>query len=85
MRIKKKKNIFIPGLDHLHHLIHDKTKSIIKTNLLLILLNLIIFCIGYLSFTYFGPLISLILFLISFLIYFFLRSKLSNNENVVKL
>lgn len=85
IRFKRKKNIFTPGLDHLHHLIYQKTKSIIKTNLSLILLNLIIFFIGYLSYTYFGSFISLILFIISFLIYYFLRSKLSNSKIFLKI
>ena len=85
IRFKRKKNIFTPGLDHLHHLIYEKTKSIIKTNLLLISLNLTIFCIGYLSYTYLGSFISLILFIISFLIYYFSRSKLSKNKYVMKI
>jgi UDP-GlcNAc:undecaprenyl-phosphate GlcNAc-1-phosphate transferase len=75
IRLKFKKNIFQAGLDHLHHLLHKKLKTIFLTNLVIILIQLILFIIGYLSFFYINKITSLILFVIIFFIYLFLRSK----------
>ena len=67
-RIINKENPFKAGLDHLHHKIFDKTKSIIYTNILLFITNVVLFIIGYCTFEYAGPLASLILFISSFII-----------------
>ena len=75
LRLKKKGNIFKSGLDHLHHIIHRKTKSIFLTNSIISSLNLIFFVVGYLSFIYINPLISFVLFIIFFSIFIILRIK----------
>lgn len=72
-RIKNNIDIFKPGQDHLHHLIYFKTKSKLKTNFLLFLINSIMFIFGYISFTYINSFASLILFIIFFFIFYFLR------------
>jgi UDP-GlcNAc:undecaprenyl-phosphate/decaprenyl-phosphate GlcNAc-1-phosphate transferase len=75
-RLKNKKNLFTPGLDHLHHIIFKKTKSIFFTNFSISTANIIFFIVGYLSFRFINPLTSLILFIIFFIIFILLRQKL---------
>lgn len=77
-RLKNKKNLFTPGLDHLHHIIFEKTKSIFLTNFSISATNIIFFIVGYLSFRFINPLTSLILFIIFFIIFILLRQKLLN-------
>ena len=74
IRIKNNKKLFKAGNDHLHHLIFKSTKSIFLTNLYLNLIHIILFTIGYLSFVMFNPLVSLILFMLLFIIFFTLRN-----------
>ena len=74
IRLKNKKNIFITGQDHLHHLIFKLTNSILLTNLSIIILNIIFFTIGYLSFYMVNSLFSLILFIFLFLVFFIFRN-----------
>jgi len=76
-RFFKKKEIFKPGLDHLHNFIFKKTKSLFLTNFYIVNLNFIFFIIGYLSFYYLNSIISLILFIIIFFIFFIIRKKIS--------
>lgn len=78
IRLKKNQNPFVPGTDHLHHELFNKTKSIFFTNLTITLLNVILFLIGYLSFIFISPLVALILFILLFFIFLFLRNKYSN-------
>ena len=73
-RIINKRNPFKAGLDHLHHKIFNKTKSILYTNILLFIMNIVFFVIGYYTFVYAGPLASLILFMLFFIIFFILRN-----------
>lgn len=75
-RLKDKKNLFSPGLDHLHYIIFKKTKSVFLTNFSISTTNIIFFIIGYLSFRFINPLTSLILFIIFFIIFILLRQKL---------
>ena len=75
IRLKKNRGLFKAGQDHLHHLIFRKTKSILLTNFLLFIINLILFFIGYLSFIIINPLASLILFIFLFFIFLFFRNK----------
>ncbi len=75
IRLIKKKHLFTAGQDHLHHIIYDKYKSIILTNLIIFALNIIFFIFGYLSFKLINSLLSLILFLLLFFIYFSVRKK----------
>ena len=76
IRIKHKRNIFKPGLDHLHHLLFKIYKSIFLVNLIIILINISLFIIGFLSFTYVHPIVSLILFFILFFIFLNFRISL---------
>lgn len=73
-RIKKKKSIFKPGQDHFHHLLFYKSKSIIKTNLIIFFINITMFIFGYLTFTYISSFSSLIMFIVFFFIFFYLRN-----------
>ena len=75
IRLINKKNIFMASQDHLHHIILRNTKSIFQTNLFLSIINILLFFIGYLSFLFINPIVSLILFLLLFKIFFFIRYK----------
>ena len=72
-RIINKQNIFKAGLDHLHHAIFKKTNSIFATNFLISIGNIILFIFGYVSYKLINPLVSLILFIFLFIIFFILR------------
>ena len=74
IRLMNKKNPFKAGLDHLHHIFFKKNKSIFLTNFLIVSTNIVFFTIGYISFEIFNPLISLILFLSLFIIFFIIRN-----------
>ena len=76
IRLKYKRNIFKPGLDHLHHLLFKIYKSIFLVNLIIILINISLFIIGFLFFTYVHPIVSLILFSILFFIFLNFRISL---------
>ena len=84
IRLNKKQDPFKAGLDHLHHIFYNKTKSIFLTNLFISSTNIILFIIGYLTFSLIGPIISLILFIILFFIYFFLRDKYSKTFKIIE-
>ncbi len=77
IRLMNNQNPFKAGQDHLHHLFFHKTKSIFVTNILICLINIIFFMIGYLSFLAINPLSSFILFVSIFIIFFILRYKYS--------
>jgi hypothetical protein len=49
-RLKNKQNIFRASQDHLHHLLLKKNKSVIFTNILIMIINLLMFIIGYFTF-----------------------------------
>lgn len=72
-RIINNKNPFKPGLDHLHHYLQKKIKSVFITNLLIFITNIFLFLIGYITFILFGSLTSLILFICFFIIFFMFR------------
>ena len=76
IRIINKKKIFGAGVDHLHHILLKKNKSLSLTNFLISIMNIIFFIFGYLSFKFINPLTSLILFIVLFIIFFILRKKL---------
>ncbi|MBD1155090.1 undecaprenyl/decaprenyl-phosphate alpha-N-acetylglucosaminyl 1-phosphate transferase [Pelagibacterales bacterium SAG-MED18] len=75
IRLKNNQDPFKAGLDHLHHILFKKSKSIFLTNLYIFMTNIFLFIIGYLSFFLIGPLSSLILYIICFLLFFALRYK----------
>tara|TARA_B110000977_G_C10945011_1_gene442354 strand:- start:5 stop:1015 length:1011 start_codon:yes stop_codon:yes gene_type:complete len=74
IRLKNKQNPFEAGTDHLHHRLFEKTKSIFLTNFLITSFNIILFLIGYLSFLFINELVSLILFVLFFMIFLILRN-----------
>ena len=76
IRLIKKKNPFKAGQDHLHHELFNLTKSLFITNLLLASANILFFTIGYLSYIITGPLISLICFITTFFLFYFIRIKI---------
>ena len=80
IRIINKKNLFIAGKDHLHHLILKKYKSVFFTNFLITSINITLFFVGYLSFKLINPLFSLMSFVIFFMIFFILRIKRINEK-----
>ena len=75
IRIINKKKIFGAGVDHLHHILLKKNKSLLLTNFLISTMNIIFFIFGYLSFKFINPLASLILFIFFFIIFFIIRKK----------
>ena len=74
IRLKNKQSPFKAGTDHLHHILFEKTKSIISTNLIMFFLNIALFLIGYISFLLFNELVSLILFITLSVVFLFLRN-----------
>lgn len=74
-RILRNKPIFHPGHDHIHYIFLKKFKSTLKVNLIILLINILFLFVGFLSFMI-GDMISLIIFIIFFTIYYFLRERL---------
>ena len=74
IRIRNKEKLFKAGKDHLHHIIFIKTNSTIFTNFLVSSINIFLFTIGYLSYSLVNPIVSFILFIICFIIFFVLRN-----------
>jgi UDP-GlcNAc:undecaprenyl-phosphate GlcNAc-1-phosphate transferase len=77
IRIKNNKKLFKAAQDHLHHILFKITKSLLLTNFLIVFINIILFIVGYFSFKYVNPLISLILFISFFFFFLFFRNKYS--------
>lgn len=79
IRVINKQNIFKPGLDHLHNVLYKKTKSLNLTNIIIFTKNIIFFSVGYLSFKYINPEMSLILFVFLFVSFCIVRIKFLND------
>jgi len=79
IRLQNKKAIFSAGQDHLHYILFKKNNSLLQTNFIISAINVIFFVVGYLSYKIINPLASLILFTVCFIIYFFIRKKMSLN------
>ena len=77
IRLKNNQDPFKAGLDHMHHILYKKTNSVLITNFYIIILNMILFIIGYLSFFKINSLTSLALFAFLFIPFFILRNKFS--------
>jgi UDP-GlcNAc:undecaprenyl-phosphate/decaprenyl-phosphate GlcNAc-1-phosphate transferase len=77
-RILNNKDIFKPGQDHIHYFILKKYNSIYIANLIILFMNILFLLIGYFSFLL-GDIISLINFIIIFIIYFIFRQRLANS------
>jgi UDP-GlcNAc:undecaprenyl-phosphate GlcNAc-1-phosphate transferase len=79
IRLINDQNPFQPGRDHLHHILFEKSKSVFFVNLFISLGNLILFSTGYLSFILLNSLVSLILFIFLFIVFFVLRNRYHNS------
>lgn len=77
IRLYHNKNPFKAGNDHLHHKLFKHTKSIFLTNFYIFTLNIIFFLIGYISYKFAGSLFSLVLFILFFITFLFIRKKYS--------
>ncbi len=77
IRIKKNQDPFKPGQDHLHHIILNKTNSVLITNICITLGNIFLFLIGYLSFLLINAFVSFVLFIFLFLFFLIIRNKYS--------
>lgn len=76
IRIINKQKVLQPGNDHLHYYFLKKLGSVFKVNLTITLINLSFSLIG-LFFWLYSPVLSLVMFPISFIGYFCLRRKLN--------
>lgn len=74
-RIYRNKPLFNPGHDHIHYVFLKKFNSVLKVNLIILIINILFLFIGFFSFLI-GDMISLIIFILLFIIYFFLRERL---------
>ena len=74
IRLNNKKNIFLAGTDHLHHLIFKKTNSLFFSNFFICLINIVLFIIGYVTYIEINELTSLISFILLFFTYLILRN-----------
>jgi UDP-GlcNAc:undecaprenyl-phosphate/decaprenyl-phosphate GlcNAc-1-phosphate transferase len=72
-RIKNKINILSASKDHLHHSCYNYTKSIFKSNVIIVLLHIFLASIGILIFEYGNSLLSLAAYILFFLGYCSLR------------
>ena len=72
-RLLRKKNVFKAGLDHLHYKLLRSINSIFLTDIIIFLLNISLFIIGYISFYYVNPFFSLVTFILLFIIFFYFR------------
>ena len=76
LRIQRRKNLFLPTKDHIHHIIFKKTKSKLLTNFYLLFIQIFLISFGFFTQINYGQKISIYFFLTFFLIFFFLRKKL---------
>jgi UDP-N-acetylmuramyl pentapeptide phosphotransferase/UDP-N-acetylglucosamine-1-phosphate transferase len=84
IRLKNNQELFMAGQDHLHHILYKKNKSILLTNLLISLLNIVFFTVGYLSFIFINPVSSLIFFITFFVLFLIIRNKYSIKITKIK-
>jgi len=77
IRLLNNQNPFKAGQDHLHHLLYNKTNSVLITNLIISLMNIIFFTLGYFIFLIMNSLCSFILFISLFIIFLIFRYKYS--------
>lgn len=81
-RTMDKKDPFLAGLDHLHHLLLKKMNSVFLVNFLISFMNVIFFIIGYISFEFINPLTSFIMFIFLFIIFFITRNNYFSLKNI---
>jgi UDP-GlcNAc:undecaprenyl-phosphate GlcNAc-1-phosphate transferase len=73
VRLIKGKNIFLPDNSHIHHLLIKFFNSNIMSLIILNLINLTLFAISLVFYHYINSLSSLLLFIFSFILFFFFR------------
>jgi UDP-N-acetylmuramyl pentapeptide phosphotransferase/UDP-N-acetylglucosamine-1-phosphate transferase len=73
-RIKKKKNIFEPNHDHIHHVLLKKIQSKFLSLTIINLANLAIALIGLYLASYFNEIFSIIFYIICFFIFYYTKS-----------
>ena len=76
IRLQNNKNVFTAGLDHLHHILIKRNKSLFFTNFLISTINIFLFIVGHLSFKFINSSVSLLLFIFFFIIFFLTRIRL---------
>ena len=72
-RIRNKKKFYEPDKNHLHHFFLNKTKSHLKTSIIISTLNIMIIFSGYIITAYTYKLLSIMCFITFFIIYYKLR------------
>lgn len=81
-RMMDKKDPFLAGLDHLHHLLLKKMNSVFLVNFLISFMNVIFFIIGYITFEFINPLASFMMFIFLFIIFFIIRKNCFSFKNL---
>ena len=74
-RLSRNNLLFKPGNDHIHFILLKKFKSALIVNLIILSVSLFFLIIGFFSFL-FGDVLSLVIFILSFFVYFFYRERL---------
>ena len=80
LRIFRKKPLFKPGKDHFHYQLLKSTRSLFLTNICGFVLNITLFFTGFLIFSFFGPLVSIALYVILFLKFFVIKIILAKGK-----
>lgn len=75
IRLLDHKKVFQPGNDHIHYFFLKRLGNVFKVNLAIISINLFFIMIGFI-FWIFSPILSAIMFPISFVCYFYFRRRL---------
>ena len=80
IRLKNNQKLFKAGQDHLHHILLKKSKSILVTNFIISLSNIVLFIVGYFSYLFISQLISLMVFVTLFFVFLLIRYKFSEKK-----
>jgi len=85
LRLKKKNHIIKAGFDHFHYDLLNITKSnVYLTNFIIFSINIIFSLIGLLIFFNFDKIISLLSFVLSFIVYFMFRLHIISLKLIIK-
>lgn len=79
-RIKRGKNPFLPDKTHIHHIMLNINLNKLQIFTIIIFLQIFSISIGYFLLNNFGAEISLLLFPVFFILYFFVMSKIDKNN-----
>lgn len=78
IRIKNKVSPLVAGKDHLHYILKDIFKKNFIVLIIINSVNLFLISFGFLSYYFLNESYSIILFILSGLLYFFVRNKISS-------